>query len=667
MAAIPEKERNYEPLCDLVIQTSTPAHPEYAGLMSCRDLTGRDMSGFEPQGVADYRRSLDIDRGVHRVSYELDGVRFDRTAFISYPDRVLALRCEGSELRMFLRRGGRDAGCERTDPRTLLLHGTIGNDGVSWCCVLRVTGTQVQARGDILKTSGLCTAYVTSATTFREGANYRQQALSRIDAAEKKGWDQLLADHEADVTALMARCTLTLETNPAKEVMPTDVRMRHVRTGDKDLGLVSMMFAYGRYLLIASSRPGSLPANLQGIWNERYSPPWGSKFTININTEMNYWLAEKCALSELHAPLFDHMRRMEPRGREVATRMYDARGWMAHHNTDVWGDCAPQDNYLPASYWQLGGAWLCLHLWEHYRYTGDLSFLQEVYSLIEGAAMFFLDVLTMGEDGILRLSPTTSPENTFRLPGGESGCMCDDALMDQQILHELFSAMCDAADLLGKDATAYVALLSHLQPVAISADGRISEWLSPEKMETERGHRHISHLFGLYPGKTITASNPTAFAAARRTLEERLANGGGHTGWSRAWIIHFWARLREGHMAGENVQALLEKSTLDNLLDDHPPFQIDGNFGLTSGITEMLMQSHDGLDLLPALPPEWTCGEIIGMRARGGYAVNIRWEETGMWHAEVTADRDGTLVMANGETFAHQAGETIVLSGQRDL
>lgn len=668
MTAIPEDERHYEPLCDLVVQTAAPAHPDYAGLMSCRSLTGRDMSGFEPaEGVEDYRRSLDIDRGVHRVRYVLDGVRFERTAFVSYPDRVMAMRCSGGDLRLMLRRGGRDAGCERIDGRTVLLHGTIGNGGVSWCCVLRVAGVQVQAVGDVIRACGPCMVLVTSATTFREGADHRGEALRRIAAAEEKGWDALLADHEADVTALTARCALTLAADPACEALPTDVRMRQVRAGEQDLGLVSLMFAYGRYLLIASSRPGSLPANLQGIWNEQYSPPWGSKFTININTEMNYWPAEKCALSELHAPLFDHIRRMEPRGREAASRMYGARGWMAHHNTDVWGDCAPQDSYLPASYWQLGGAWLCLHLWEHYRYTGDLAFLREAYPLMEGAAAFFLDALIQDGDSGVRLSPTTSPENTFRLPGGEKGCLCDDALMDQQILHELFSAVCGAAEALGLDASAYAALLPRLQPVAIGADGRISEWLSPDKQETARGHRHISHLFGLYPGNTIAATGPAALAAARRTLEERLANGGGHTGWSRAWIIHFWARLRDGRKAGENVRALLERSTLDNLLDDHPPFQIDGNFGLTSGVAEMLMQSHDGLDLLPALPPEWTSGEIRGLRARGGYAVSIRWEASGEWRAEITADRDGTLRLAGGETFAHRAGETIRLSGVRGM
>ena len=660
MVGLSEEERWYEPLCDLVVQTRVGTETDFPALISCRALNGQKMTSFEPsEGISDYRRSLDLNSGLHTIRYTMNGQAVERSCFVSFPDRVLVMKLQGGETRFFLRRGSQLSGSKRLNDHATMLYGTMSNGGVSWCCVLGATGEKIEVVGDIIKSSDACTLYLSSATTYREGDTYQQQAMDRVAAAEAKGWDALLAAHLADIRPLMARCELTLSADPALESLPTNERLAAVKAGGTDLGLICQTFAYGRYLLICSSRPGSMPANLQGIWNDHYTPPWGSKYTININTEMNYWLTEKCGLSEMHQPLFDHILRMVPHGREVAARMYGARGWMAHHNTDVWGDCAPQDSYIPASFWQLGGAWLCLHLWEHYCYTGDLDFLRQYYPVMEEAASFFLDALLRYEDGSLHLSPTTSPENTFVLPNGEHGSMCDDAAMDHQILYELFTAVCESAKLLGLEEPVYAGLLRQLDPVRIDREGLISEWIADNKQETEPGHRHISHLFGLYPGNTIRADRPEFMVAARKTLEKRLANGGGHTGWSRAWIIHFWARLMDGTKAGENVQALLAKSMLDNLFDNHPPFQIDGNFGLTSGITEMLMQSHGGvLRLLPALPATWGSGSVCGLHARGGYKLDLRWDSVDVWEATVTATQTGTLQLADGRSFPHRAGET---------
>ena len=656
--ATPEGQRAYQPLSDMALQFRTPAHPRRAIPYLLNDLSGRDMGQFEPEsGVENYRRSLSMDTGVVDVRYTLDGIAFRRESFISHVSGVLVIRLLGGEWRAMLRRAGRVSRHWQPDRQTVAFEAKIGDGGIGCCCVVRaVNGT---ATGDMLIGEGDAVLIVASATDFREGPDYVQAALRRLDEAQRKGFEALLDEHVRDFGRLMSACELSIEADGALDALPTDRRMKRVREGGFDPGMINDMFAYGRYLLIASSRPGSLPANLQGLWNESFFPPWDSKYTINIYTQMNYWPAEVTNLSELHGPLFDLIDRMVPNGRRVAREMYGREGWMAHHNTDLWADCAPQDNCVSATVWQMGGAWLSLHLWEHYQFTGDEAFLRKAFPVMAEAARFFMDE---GE-GPVRVSPSLSPENTYRLPDGTTGCLCDDAAMDHQILHELVKAVCAAGEILGVDTSAYARFGTRLTPLRVGDDGRLLEWLDPRKAEVEPGHRHISHLFALFPGSAITAADGGMMAAARSTLETRLAHGGGHTGWSRAWIIHLWARLLDGERAGENVGLLLRCSTLDNLFDNHPPFQIDGNFGLTAGIAEMLVQSHEGfIRLLPALPRQWRRGRATGLQARGGYTVDLAWEEGRLCQARITARRRGTLKLWDGREYPHGPGDVIMVA-----
>lgn len=632
--------------------------------------------------VEQYRRALDLDKGVQRVSFVSGGTTYTREIFCSAPDNVIALRLDarGPGRLHFRCRLTRPAGLDRVgrDQAAIWMEGSTGNSAVTYCAMLTAADCdgQVGVTGEFLTVEGATRAvlYLTAATGFRT-PDPRAACAATLARVRDKGFAAVEADHLADYRNLYHTMHLYLG-DGSRDSLPTDERLRTCADGACDPGLEGLYFAYGRYLLLCSSRPGSLPANLQGIWNEELAPPWGARFTININIEMNYWPAGPCNLDACEQPLFDLLARLDAddTGRRMAREMYGCRGFVAHHNTDLYADAAPQDQYIPASYWVMGAAWACTHIWRHYAYTRDRAMLERYYFILEDSVRFFGDFLETDEEGYAVTNPSVSPENTYILPDGTHGCMCIGPTMDNQILRDLFDGFLKASRVLGRDndlTREIAALRARLRPTRIGPDGRLLEWRHPYG-EAEPGHRHISHLYGLYPGQEITPDTPQTFAAARKTLETRLSYGGGHTGWSRAWIIGLWARLREGEKAHENLQVLLKNSTFPNLMDSHPrrdgaTFQIDGNFGATAAMAEMLVYSaEDKAVLLPALPAAWADGRVEGLRLRGNAGLAMTWQGGRLQQAELKADSPLQLTLCYRDktrTVKMDAGQTLRLNG----
>ncbi|HYC70948.1 MAG TPA: glycoside hydrolase family 95 protein [Opitutaceae bacterium] len=698
---------DYVRATELSRQMQGPNTQAYQPLADLRIRFSRD------EAVSEYSRTLDLDRGVATVRYRVGDATFARELFCSFPDQVLVVRltCDRpgklnftltadsplrysiagvgeNGLRLRARASARfDSGWGRTEN---VAHYPAGPSAEGMAAELQVRvlneGGRILAGGADLTVENAdhVTILLSAATDFPAVASpgetrpgMSQAVQHALNAASLLGIRDLTARHEVDHQTLFRRVALDLGAASDAAELTTDARLARFYRGEADPGLATLLFHYGRYLMIAGSRPGGQALTLQGLWNGSLRPPWSSNYTLNINTQMNYWPAEAANLAECHEPLFGLIGRLAVTGQRTAEVNYGARGWVAHHNTDLWGHSAPVRGRPIWANWPMGGSWLVQHLWEHYAFGRDEVFLRErAWPLMRGAAEFCLDWLVDDGHGRLVTAPSTSPEIDFLTRDGRTADVAIGATMDLAIIRDLFRNCLEAADVLGidDDFTGRLrAAQAGLLPFQIGARGQLQEWAS-DFIETDVHHRHTSHLFAVYPGREITPASPGLFAAAKKSLELRGADA---TGWALGWRINLWARFRDGDQAYVFVKNLLRPmpphgaapwgggGVYPNLFDAHPPFQIDGNFAFTAGLCEMLVQSHLGfIDLLPALPSAWPSGTVQGLRARGGFEIaHLAWKNGRLERVEVRATVDGDCRLRYGDREIARrlkAGESFV-------
>jgi alpha-L-fucosidase 2 len=687
----------------------------------CQKMQGPENFAYEPLGdlhiehlglteTTNLKRSLHLDLAVAKTTFQSGGVAYMREAFVSFPDQVVAVRITASKpaslnLRLsltcempaktaaaadgtLLLAGKAPTGNSPHDPNSIR-YSEVDGQGMRFAAILsaRAEGGTVHPEGDtlIISKATAVSLLLTAATGFRGFALPPDTPAAVLEEKCRKGlagkpsYALLRARHVADHRALFRRVDATLHTTLLDpSALPTDVRLKNFPT-TQDPALLALYFQYGRYLLIASSRPGTQPANLQGIWNDLVRPPWSSNWTANINIQMNYWPAFTANLAELNGPLFDLTQDMTVTGARTASVNYGARGWCSHHNIDLWRQASPVGLGKGQPTWAnfaMSGPWLCQHLYEHFQFTGDVDYLRKrVYPILRSSAQFCLDWLIPAGDGTLTTCPSVSTENDFYTPDHKKAAVSAGCTLDLALIHELFGNCIAASQALHEDqafAEKLKGALSKLPPYKVGRAGELQEW-SENFEESTPGQRHMSHLYPLYPGAQFTRDTPKWMAASRRSLERRLENGGAYTGWSRAWAIGLWARLGDGDKAWESLSMLMQHSTGNNLFDTHPAgptrsiFQIDGNFGATAAMAEMLIQSHAGKILLfPALPRAWPSGNFTGLRARGGLQCDLAWTG-GKGTADLRALRSGkhTIVAPEGHTVStadHPASPEFILT-----